>query len=140
MSWQLIRAGVLTMVAMALFSCAPSKAPAKVEPLPPGGQIRQQTVTIGQTIQVTMVSNPSTGFKWIADPGMSTGMEHIRIVDEGFIAGESRDGMVGTPGRQWWRIRGQSAGTAVIRLTYQRPWEKDTPPSELAAISVKVIR
>ena len=140
MASQLIRWTSIMLAALLLSSCAPSRAPAKIEPLPPGGQIRQQTVTVGKTIQVMLVSNPTTGFSWTIDEGRSAGMEHIRIVDEGFLPGESRDGLVGAPGRQWWRIRGESTGTATIRLSYQRSWEQDIPPAELAAISVKVIQ
>ena len=101
-------------------------------------EIQTQSVTVGQTVRLMLVSNPTTGFTWSLDKAASTGLEHITITKEGFADSEPTDGMVGTPGRQWWIVRGDSPGEAVLQLRYLRPWEDDASPARRAAITVNV--
>ena len=67
-----------------------------------------------------------------------TVISDLTITKEGFADSEPTDGMVGTPGRQWWIVRGDSPGEAVLQLRYLRPWEDDASPARRAAITVNV--
>jgi len=77
----------------------------------------------GETFQVKLCSNPSTGFKWgeeaqISDPSILKQEEHI------FIGPESEPPPPpGTPGQEIWTFKALQQGSSKISLEYSRPWE-----------------
>ena len=67
---------------------------------------------IGDTFTVTLPSNPSTGYSWVAAPAANLKCE------ESFEAPETE--LVGASGSQTFVFSAEKEGTYVIELTYKR--------------------
>jgi inhibitor of cysteine peptidase len=80
-------------------------------------------VQIGETFEVKLCSNPSTGFRWseeaqISDPAV------LQQEDHKFIGPESKPPPPpGTPGQEVWTFKALKQGSSDIYLEYSRPWE-----------------
>lgn len=80
----------------------------------------------GQTLTLSLPSNPTTGFRWQlfdAAPSVLTalGPEVYRTPEEA--------GMVGSGGLSTWRFQAAQAGQGRLLLQYQRPWEQGVAPA-----------
>jgi inhibitor of cysteine peptidase len=93
-------------------------------------------VQVGQHTRIGLPSNPTTGFAWSLDASASTGLDHLDLVDGGFVATNS--GLVGAPGRRWWTLTGRSSGRASLHFVYQRAWERNVPPAKTRTIVIDV--
>lgn len=88
----------------------------------------------GDDVKLVLDSNPSTGFKWNYDEKpdenilLQTGYE--------YISDSNDDMLVGVGGKEVWTFKALNSGTAVMYLSYSRPWES-VPPAE--NFKVKVI-
>ncbi|MCH2134611.1 MAG: protease inhibitor I42 family protein [Phycisphaerales bacterium] len=105
-----------------------------------GRQVQEYTVTVGQTVRVTLVSNRTTGFEWALSSAASRGLNHISITESGYADTSTEKDVMGAPGRQWWIVRGVSVGTARLHLDYRRSWETDTAPAEQAVVTINVTK
>ncbi len=74
---------------------------------------------VGSAVVLTVCSNASTGFMWTAasssDPAVAVPGEWVSVAPA--------EPMPGAPGTQVLTIAADSAGTAVISASYDRPWE-----------------
>jgi inhibitor of cysteine peptidase len=80
----------------------------------------------GNTLQVALDSNPTTGFKWelvqISDRAV---LEKVSDIFEKPMV-KQREGsppIVGAGGKEFWTFKALKPGTAVISMEYSRPWE-----------------
>jgi inhibitor of cysteine peptidase len=82
------------------------------------------TVTAGQTFNVTLASNPTTGYSWALakplDPKLLTLVTNI------YQRPETR--LVGAGGNEVWTFKAAGEGRTDISLKYVRPWETNVPP------------
>jgi inhibitor of cysteine peptidase len=101
---------------------------------------QHQTVLMGQTVRVEFESNPSTGYSWSIDAAASTGLQHVTITGSGHTQASNPAGSVGSPGQQWWSIRGDSKGQVQLALIYHRAWEQGVKPARRAIVSIDVSR
>lgn len=133
-----LAASLAALAAMTASGCA---APAP--PDPPGPQTttivvsydellsqsaitRTVTLAVGDTLQVSLGSNPSTGYRWaeqmqISDPEVLAQTGHEVI--------EAAGGTPGAAGSEVWVLQAIGLGTATVSAGYGRPWEggeKDT--------------
>jgi len=76
---------------------------------------------IGDTIVVTLGSNPTTGFTW-PDIAQIGNKEILKQVDHTFIPPENT-GIVGSSGKDVWIFKAQKKGMTTISMDYSRPWE-----------------
>ena len=80
-------------------------------------------VQVGETFEVKLGSNPTTGFRWseeaqISDTAITTQESHE------FIGPESEPPPPpGTPGQEVWTFKALKKGSSTIYLEYSRPWE-----------------
>ncbi|MEJ2011644.1 MAG: protease inhibitor I42 family protein [Anaerolineales bacterium] len=78
----------------------------------------------GEQVELTLCSNPTTGFQWL-DPAEISDPAVIEQVSMNFIEpplkGESK--LVGAPGIQNWTFKALAAGSAQVSLSYSQPWE-----------------
>ena len=96
----------------------------------------QVELAAGQVLEVTLESNPTTGYSW-----------EVSEVDEAVLAqvGEAEfqeapkedEQMVGVGGTETFRFT-SSAGETTLTLVYHRPWEKDVEPLETFTVEVVV--
>jgi inhibitor of cysteine peptidase len=96
-----------------------------------------QTLKKGEVMSITLESNSSTGYSWVAS------ISDTAVVSQ---AGEpqynepasSATPVVGAAGSQTFLFQGVSAGTAALTLDYERPWETDVAPVQSIVITVNV--
>ena len=95
-----------------------------------------RSIRVGETTRVALSANPSTGFGWSVNPDASTGLEHVDLLDEGFIRSDS--GLIGGPGRRWWAAKGVSPGRTILVFDYRRAWERQMPPAKQRTVIINV--
>lgn len=81
---------------------------------------RAVTLAVGDTLQVSLASNPSTGYQWaeqmtISDPDVLAQAGHETIK-----AGADRPGAAGS---EVWALQAIGLGTTTVTTRYGRPWE-----------------
>lgn len=88
-------------------------------------------VKMGESLPITLESNPSTGYYWEltqADPSLA------------FQVGESvfqaKSDLLGAPVNQTIYLEGVGEGVASLQFIYRRPWAKDDPPKRRTTIQV----
>jgi inhibitor of cysteine peptidase len=86
---------------------------------------KQVEVGAGDTLTVTLCSNPSTGFSWpesaqISDQTIAQQTDHKDVAPED-EAGATP--VTGAPGTEVWTFEALEKGTSTIYVEYSRPWE-----------------
>ncbi len=84
---------------------------------------REIEVNAGDLFQVTLCSNPTTGFQWDEDAQIDNETV-VEQVKHRFISPESNPPPPpGSPGQETWTFKALEAGTTTISMAYSRPWE-----------------
>lgn len=95
---------------------------------------REITLKKGGALELTLDSNPTTGFAWIVAE-VRTAV--LRLEGEPGYQPDEPAG-VGGGGKQTFKFRAVAVGQTGLKLTYRRPWETDAPPAETFEITVNV--
>ncbi|MFA5367437.1 MAG: protease inhibitor I42 family protein, partial [Dehalococcoidia bacterium] len=78
----------------------------------------------GDSLVVTLDSNPSTGYAWsISEIGDEAVIDEV---SNEFVGAET--GMVGAGGQEVWTFKAGDKGTSTIEMQYSRSWETDVEP------------
>ncbi|WP_019645863.1 protease inhibitor I42 family protein [Novispirillum itersonii] len=84
----------------------------------------EQRATLGETLEIRLRSNPSTGYAWTLDTASSQGVPGLlRPAGENYSAPAGNPPPPGAGGAQVFRFEPQAKGQARLLFTYQRPWE-----------------
>ena len=94
---------------------------------------RPLTLAAGGSFAVELKSNPTTGYRWQAEPARS-GEALLKPERDDFIAPQGE--LCGAPGRQRLTFTALKPGRTTLHLVYIRPWEK--PPRPAATFQVPV--
>jgi inhibitor of cysteine peptidase len=87
---------------------------------------RTLTLNLGDTLQISLGSNPSTGFRWTPQ---------MQITDATVLAQAGHEVLgpsvarPGAAGREVWALQAIGPGPTTVSTTYDRPWsggEKDS--------------
>ena len=81
-------------------------------------------VKVGQEFNITLDSNPSTGYQWQLAKQLNGSI--LVLIGAQYIPSER--GRIGAGGTEVWTFKAVKSGTAEISLEYVRPWETDVPP------------
>ncbi|KQN44047.1 peptidase inhibitor I42 [Pseudomonas sp. Leaf48] len=92
-------------------------------------------LTSGQTLILTLPSNPSTGYRW-AIQDSAGGVLHT-LGPEVYRNPEDA-GIVGAAGVSTWRFQAFATGTGRLRLTSQQPWAPEVLPVEVFDCAISV--
>ena len=77
----------------------------------------------GETFQVKLCSNPSTGFQWLEEAQISN-PSIVRQESYEFVSPEGEPPPPpGTPGQSVWTFKALDKGSSTLYLEYSRPWE-----------------
>lgn len=90
---------------------------------------------VGESLDLSLESNASTGYSWQYFPDF-TGKEVIAETMHQYVGAISL--LPGAPGREQWSFKAVGAGTASISLGYMRPWES-VQPEKIFKLDVIVI-
>ncbi len=79
------------------------------------------TVNTGDSVVVTLCSNPATGFQWtelaeIGDRSM------LKQKDHTYSPAEAKEVVAGA-GDETWTFEAVSQGTTTVSVEYEQPWE-----------------
>lgn len=90
----------------------------------------------GQTLNLTLPSNPSTGYRWLVQ-NPAAGI--LRSLGPEVYSHPEDAGVVGSAGQSVWRYQAQTAGEGHLLLVYQQPWAPEVRPVQTfdCAITVK---
>ena len=90
------------------------------------------TVKVGDTIEVIIPGNPTTGFNWTAALAENDAVV-IQQIGEPAYASEASDGtVVGTGGIYTFTFKAAAKGEGLLKLVYARPWESVEPEQTFA--------
>jgi predicted secreted protein len=96
------------------------------------------TLTIGDTLAVTLAANPSTGYSW----GVATAPAASVLASQGdptYVSDYTGSvPMAGAGGKATIRFVAAGAGATRLVLTYRRGWEGDVPPVQTVTVDVTV--
>jgi len=91
----------------------------------------QVTLEVGQTLVLSLESNPTTGYEW-----------EIAEIDEAILKETHHEYkadwpvLIGSGGRDIWHFRAEAEGRTTLTLNYRRSWEKAEP---IQTFSVEVV-
>ncbi len=89
-------------------------------------------IEIGQSFEVRLASNATTGFEWsIAE------LDTQIVENTGFEYVLDQPVMTGSGGMDSWIFTGRSVGTTQLQLVYSRSWES-VPPAQTFEITINV--
>jgi len=91
-------------------------------------------LAIGETFEVRLDENRSTGFKWVIESPSEGAKEACSLAGDSFEKGKA----VGEPGIHRWEFRADHAGSCTIALSYRRPWESGESTSRTFKLNVRV--
>ncbi len=91
-----------------------------------------QTVEVraGQTLNVGLKANPSTGYTW----EVSQPLGFLQLQGEPEFKADTN--AIGAPGRLTLQFKVTGAGSGPLQLVYHRPWEKGVAPIGSYTINV----
>lgn len=94
-----------------------------------------QTIKLrkGQKLELTLTSNPTTGYSWQYSSPLDT--EYIKEIKHYF---ESSSSVIGAGGEEHWIYQAIKPGSLKINLEYRRPWE-DVPPEKTFTVDIIIL-
>ncbi len=126
MRLKLIMIGLAVVLALSLMACS-SPSPGNVSwEVPIDNFMEQQHVSdqievpAGDTLTLTLGSNPTTGFLWSEEAQISD-TNVLKQVSHDYKAPGSE--MVGAAGQEIWKFEALKEGTSIVSMEYSRPWE-----------------
>lgn len=107
---------------------APEPMPAPVvgggpAPMPAAaGIVVEKTAAVGETVDIRLDGNMTTGYSWAIDTMASSGMEAVTATGEAYEAPKTDQPIAGAPGVQVFHFTAAAPGEARVVFVYRRPW------------------
>lgn len=89
----------------------------------------------GQTFDLRLPSNPTTGFRWVL---RDSGAPALRLLGPEVYTTPEDAGLVGSAGVSTWRFRAVSRGEGQLTLDYRRPWEEGVAAERTFACRISI--
>jgi inhibitor of cysteine peptidase len=132
--WGIVVITFLAIAAVGGVACtasADNSGPSVVNVSESGKQIE---LAPGDSLIVTLDSNPSTGFAWsLAGIGDETVVDEMGNEYQG-----SDSGLMGAGGQEVWTFEALDKGTSTIEMQYSRSWETGVEPAGTFNVTVVV--
>lgn len=93
-------------------------------------------VPVGDVVLLDVCSNGATGFTWTP---ATTSDPAVAVPGTWVTWAPDDTGMAGAPGTAWLTITADSAGSAVITSSYDRPWEGGEKGVWTLALTINVL-
>jgi inhibitor of cysteine peptidase len=87
----------------------------------------------GDSLVVELDGNPSTGYSWTVEA-----IEGDVLTAEGEPEFAPESAKLGAGGMYSIKFAAARTGSAVLKLVYHRPWDKETPPAKTCELVVTV--
>jgi len=98
-----------------------------------GGQV---TVKAGQTINLRLEANPSTGFGWEVNQIDTTLL--VQKGDKTYAPASQIKPVAGGGGWEYFRFAVQQKGETTLKLIYHRSWEKGVEPAKTFDVKIQI--
>lgn len=85
----------------------------------------------GQTLDISLPSNPTTGYGWEVEE-----LDHRVLRQVGESEFKPQSNLVGAPGVEILHFQPVGAGQTTLKLVYHRSWEKGVEPLETYSVEV----
>ena len=123
------------MIITAILIAASASSPAPSGPVSLTAADAGKTIElkIGQTLQVSLAGNKTTGYNWVLAPMDPALLEQVG--DPDYKPDSSK---LGSPGVLTLKFKAATAGQAVLHLDYKRSWEKAAAPDRTFEVNVVV--
>ncbi len=122
------RIALLAFLAIAFSSQAAIAATKVVTDADKGGEVH---LKVGDTLEVRLKSNPSTGFMWYVHKESTSLLKLLRQTTD-----EAEKPGAGQPVLQIFQFEARQRGSGILLLHYVRSWEKPAPDEERFQIHV----
>src|ERR1019366_7883682 len=86
----------------------------------------------GQTVEICLEENPTTGFRWRMAPAAGSVATLVRDV---FEPGRQAPGQ---PGIHRWQFKVAATGSGPVRFVYRRAWEDAAPAARVFTVRLSV--
>lgn len=99
-----------------------------------GTTILSKSIKNGDHFDISLRSNPSTGYTWM----LRTLPPQLMLVSGRYSqSADCKAGVTGCGSTQIFSFKGVSIGTGKIELVYGRSWEVDTVKTEVMTVTVE---
>lgn len=143
---KLLRFVALGVMLVLVAACGSTAAAPKIEvsceafqsqPTPDTYTADPVELAVGDTLTVSLCSNPTTGYSWAEEVGFDDAV--LTLTDRSFEEGADTDPpIVGGPGREVLIFEANGRGTTTIEMTYVRPFEPESTPAWTFRVEVDV--
>jgi predicted secreted protein len=94
-------------------------------------------LAVGETLTVTLESNPTTGFSWALAANSDEAV--LQEVDHEYVADASAETpLAGAGGVENWTFKALAKGETTISMEYSRPWEGGEKAAQTFDLTVAV--
>lgn len=126
------------MIGLLLAGCGPTGTVKTGVKLSEEDEGREVELGVGQSLVITLGSNPTTGYRWALMAGFDQTV--LKVGSHKYEMGrEAREKkLVGAGGEEVWHFKALSKGCTSLNLGYHRPWEEGVVPINAFPISVVV--
>jgi inhibitor of cysteine peptidase len=128
----LVTVSIGVLLAVALSGCGSTTSSTVELTARDGGSL--QTIAVGQSIRISLDSNPSTGYRWEIDGAVPPILEESGAAQ--YVGGATS--APGAGGTEVWTFVGKSAGAGTLKLKYWRSFEPTATPAKTFEVSVDV--
>lgn len=94
-----------------------------------------QRLRVGQSLTLTLPSNPTTGYRWLLQ-NPASGI--LRSLGPEVYSDPQEAGIVGSAGLSTWRFQASAAGDGQLVLVYQQPWAPEVRPVQTFDCAIRV--
>jgi inhibitor of cysteine peptidase len=98
---------------------------------------KSYTVKVGDTIEVAIAGNMTTGYSWTAALGDKDAALLQQVGEPVYVEDSTGESLVGAGGTFTFTFKALAKGEATLTLAYSRPWES-TPPIQTFAVTVTI--
>ena len=95
--------------------------------------ISSMTVNIGNTFQVVVEGNPTTGFLWEIE---QIDEEYLQLSGEPVY--EPTGNLTGSGGEYTYQIKALKSGETVLKMVYHRPWVKGAAFAKIYELHIQI--
>ncbi len=85
------------------------------------------TVKVGDTIEVAIAGNPTTGYAWTAALSDEDATLLEQVGEPAYVQDSAEGEIVGAGGTYTLTFKATAAGEAALKLVYSRSWESEEP-------------
>lgn len=96
---------------------------------------RNATLAVGDFLQISLGSNPSTGFGWAAELLIS---DPKVVAQTGHEVIAPKQSQPGAAGNEVWMLQATAPGNTTVSTTYGRPWPGGEKDSWVFSVNVTV--